>query len=89
MIYHSQGYEIDLSKTTRLYPAATVNAAGESAQVSLEWAELKQDVIKIASYVLVFDFDPLEEVPKNRIELLFESKEELIEAMREVSQLIT
>ena len=88
MIYSAQGYEIDLRKTTRLYPAATINAGGESAQVSLEWAELKQDVIEIDSYVLVFDFDPLEEMPKNRIELIFECKEELIDAMREVSKII-
>ncbi len=88
MKYSAQGYEIDLSKTTRLYPAVTINAAGESAQVSLEWAELKQDIIEVVSYVLVFDVDPLEEVPKNRIELVFKSRDELIKAMQEVSDII-
>ena len=88
MNYSAQGYEIDLSKTTRLYPAVTINAAGESAQVSLEWAELKQDVVEVVSYVLVFDFDPLQEVPKNRIELIFKSKKELIDAMQEISDII-
>jgi hypothetical protein len=88
MNYNAQGYTIDLQKTTRLYPAVTVNAAGESAQVSLEWAEMKQDVVEIVSYVLIFDFDPLEEVPKNRIELIYKSKKELIVAMQEVSNII-
>ncbi len=62
MIYCSQGYDIYLSKTTRLYPAVIVSAAGESVQISLEWAELKHDVI--------------------------ESKEELIEVIQEVSDLM-
>jgi len=88
MKYNAQGHSIDLQKTTRLYPAVTVNAGGESAQVSLEWAEMKQDIVEIVSYVLIFDFDPLEEVPKNRIELIYESKTELIAAMQEVSDII-
>ncbi|MEA3522154.1 MAG: hypothetical protein U9R50_04200 [Campylobacterota bacterium] len=86
MIYKAQNREIDLEKITRLYPAATVNASGERAQVSLEWAQMKADVITIESYVLIFDIDPLEEEPKNRIELIFESKEELLEAINDVAQ---
>ena len=88
MKYNAQGHSIDLQKTTRLYPAVTVNVGGESAQVSLEWAEMKHDIVEIVSYVLIFDFDPLEEVPKNRIELIYESKTELIAAMQEVSDII-
>ncbi len=86
MIYKAQNKEIDLEKITRLYPAATVNAAGERAQVSLEWADMKADVIEIESYVLVFDIDPLEEVLKNRIELVYETKEALIVAMNDVAK---
>jgi hypothetical protein len=85
MIYKSQGHTIDLSKITRLYPAARVEAGGETAQVSLEWAELKKDVVPISAFVLVFDFDPVGEVPQNRIELVYETKEELIAAMTEVA----
>jgi hypothetical protein len=88
MIFTAQGHNINLNKTTRLYPAATIKAGGESAQVSLEWAQMKADVIEVLSYVLVFDFDPLEEIPRNRIELVYDSKEALIEAMREVSNII-
>ncbi len=84
MIYKAQNKEIDLEKITRLYPAATVNAACERAQVSLEWADMKADVIEIESYVLVFDIDPSEEVLKNRIELVYETKEALIVAMNDV-----
>lgn len=87
MIYEAQGKKIDLSQLTRLYPAATVEVHGEIAQVSLEWAEMekKQDV-PIASYILVFDIDPLGEIPNNRIELTFETKAALIDAMNDVAQ---
>jgi len=86
MIYEAQGKKVDLSRITRLYPAATVEAAGEVAQVSLEWAELKQDVISVTSFVLIFDTDPLDEVPNNRIELVYATKEELVAAMHEVAE---
>ena len=88
MIYEAQGHKIDLTKLTRLYPAATVRAGGEIAQVSLEWAELKKDEVPIEAYVLVFDIDPLGEVPENRIELVYETKEALIEAINEVAPLL-
>ena len=87
MIYEAQGKKIDLTQLTRLYPAATVDVHGELAQVSLEWAKMekKQDV-PISSYVLIFDIDPLGEVPNNRIELVYESEELLIEGMKEVAK---
>ena len=85
MIYEAQGHTIDLSKITRLYPAAIVEAGGERAQVSLEWAQLKKDEVPIAAYVLVFDFDPLGEIPENRVELVYGTRDELMAAMREVS----
>ena len=87
MIFESQGKQIDLTQITRLYPAATVAVQGELAQVSLEWANMeKKQVVPINSYVLIFDIDPLGEVPNNRIELTYESEAELIEAMKEVAQ---
>jgi len=86
--YQAQGHVIDLSRLTRLYPAAVVNAAGETAQVSLEWAELKAEQVPVAGYVLVFDTDPLGDVPKNRIELFYETREALDDAMRDVASLL-
>jgi hypothetical protein len=86
MIYKAQGKEIDLGRITRLYPAATVVAGGERAQVSLEWAEMKKNVVSVSAFVLIFDVDPLGEVPNNRIELVYQTKEELIEAMQEVAE---
>ena len=86
MIYEAQGKQIDLTQITRLYPAATVDVHGEIAQVSLEWAKMeKKQEVPIASYVLIFDIDPLGEVPNNRIELEYASEAELIEAMKEVA----
>jgi hypothetical protein len=86
MIYKYKDEEYDLTKVTRLYPAAIVEVPGEdSAQVSLEWAELKEDVVTISHYVLVFDFDPVGEVPTNRKELTCQSKEELFSVMQEVN----
>ncbi len=88
MIYEAQGQIIDLSQLTRLYPAAVVKAAGETAQVSLEWAELKAEQVPVAGYVLVFDTDPLGDVPKNRVELFYETREALDAAMREVAAIL-
>jgi len=86
MIYTYNNETYDLTKVTRLYPAATIEVpGGDSAQVSLEWADLKQDKISIAYFVLVFDFDPVGEVPVNRKELKCETKEELFAVMQEVN----
>lgn len=86
MMYRAQGKEIDLSKITRLYPAALVHSDGVSASVSLEWAEMKADKVSLEAYVLICDFDPVGEVPINRIELRYETKEELLEAINVIAQ---
>lgn len=88
MIYKHEEYEIDLTKVTRLYPAALISAGGESASVSLEWAQMKEDKIFLEAYVLICDFDPVGEVPVNRIELKFETKEQLFFAMNDISILL-
>ena len=85
MIYKYKQYEIDLTKVTRLYPAALISAGGESASVSLEWAQMKEDKIVLEAYVLICDFDPAGEVPVNRIEIQFETKEQLFLAMNDIS----
>ena len=83
--YEGAGKRIDLAKMTRLYPAALIHAGGESASVSLEWAEMKADVVTLEAYVLICDFDPVGEVPVNRVELRFETKEALFDAMSEIA----
>ena len=88
MIYRHNEEEIDLVKVTRLYPAALISAGGESASVSLEWADSKKDKVILECYVLICDFDPIGEVPVNRIELKFETKEELFGAMNDISTLL-
>jgi len=86
MIYTYKNEEYDLVKVTRLYPAAVIEVpGGDSAQVSLEWADLKADKITLVHYVLVFDFDPVGEVPTNRKELVCEDKDELFKVMQEVN----
>jgi len=86
MIYVADGKEIDLMKITRLYPAALIHAGGESASVSLEWAEMKAEQITLEAYVLICDFDPVGEIPLNRIELRYATKEALFDAMQEIAQ---
>jgi hypothetical protein len=86
--FESGGQKIDLDKITRIYPAALIHAGGESASVSLEWAELKADQISLETYLLVCDFDPVGEAPVNRIELRFETKQELFDAMEKISSLL-
>lgn len=87
MIYTSQDKSVDLSKITRLYPAVRLGEEAEYAQMSLEWTEtLKPKDMAIDAYLLVFDIDPLEDIPKNRIELEFNTKDELIQAMVDVAK---
>lgn len=86
--YEKCGQKINLSKVTRMYPAALISAGGERASVSLEWAELKADLITLEAYVLICDFDPIGEVPINRIELRFETKDELFVSMEEIARIV-
>jgi hypothetical protein len=88
MLLVTSGVQIDLAKITRLYPAALIHAAGESASVSLEWAELKAGQITLEAYVLICDFDPIGEVPINRVELRYETKDELFEVMQTIAMQI-
>ncbi|MDD5716280.1 MAG: hypothetical protein PHW64_00625 [Sulfuricurvum sp.] len=86
IIWVGDGKEIDLAKITRIYPAAMIVAGGERASVSLEWAEMKANQITLETYVLICDFDPVGEVPVNRVELRYQTKEELFHAMQEIAQ---
>ena len=53
-LYVYEGGEIDLSLVTRLYPAALISAGGESASVSLEWADMKKDQVVHCAKQLFF-----------------------------------
>jgi hypothetical protein len=85
ILFETSGIQIDLAKITRLYPAVLIHASGESASVSLEWAELKADKIVLEAYVLICDFDPVGEIQVNRIELRYDTKEELFSVMQAIS----
>ena len=87
-MYVYEGGEIDLIFVTRLYPAALISAGGESAQVSLEWADMKKEQVFLECYVLICDFDPVGEVPVNRVEIRFETKEALFSAMNDIASLV-
>lgn len=86
MIYKSKDGDIDLSKITRLYPAAVINMYGEVAEMSLEWMEDNEDKVKLVHYVLVFDSTPHGSEERVRTVLTFDKKEKLYECMTEVSQ---
>jgi len=86
MIYKTSEGDLDLTKLTRLYPAAVVDMQGEVAEMSLEWTDLYGDKVKIVHYVLVFDFTPPHEDVKDRTVLVFETKEELISEINEVAK---
>lgn len=86
-LYIYEGGEIDLSLVTRLYPAALISAGGESASVSLEWADMKKEQITLEAYVLICDFDPVGEAPVNRVEIRYATKEELFSAMNDIASL--
>ncbi len=86
MIYKSKNGDIDLSKLTRLYPAAVVTMQGEVAEMSLEWMEMNEDKVAVNGYVLVFDSTPLYEKIKAKTVLNFDTKEELMQTMAEVAK---
>ncbi|MCW8894275.1 MAG: hypothetical protein OQK48_03490 [Sulfurimonas sp.] len=86
MIYKSSIGDIDLSKLTRLYPAAVVEVNGETAEMSLEWTDMNADKVNVISFVLVFDFTSPKEEVRDKKELHFETKDELITTMTEVAQ---
>ena len=88
MIYKSKNGDINLDNLTRLYPAGVVDAYGEVAEMSLEWCEMNQDKIEVKEFVLVFDFTSLSADIKNKIVIRFKTKDELIVAMQEVSELL-
>ena len=87
-LYTYEGGEIDLSRVTRLYPAALISAGGERASVSLEWADMKKEQVTLEAYVLICDFDPVGDVPVNRVEIRYETKEELFSAMNEIASIV-
>lgn len=86
MIYNSKDGEIDLSQVTRLYPAAVIEMYGEVAEMSLEWMEDNIGKVKLLHYVLVFDLTPLDEEVKERKTLVFDTHQELMDAMLEVAK---
>ena len=88
MIYNSKIGEIDLEKVTRLYPAGVVSIDGEIAQMSLQWCEMNGDKVNITHYVLVFDFTLANEKIRNKKELKFDTLNELMQTMKEVSKFL-
>jgi hypothetical protein len=86
MIYKSKNGDIELSKITRLYPAAVIDCDGEIAEMSLEWIQMNEDKVKLLHYVLVFDFTPQGDEKKVRTVLEFDTKDELINCMTEVAE---
>ena len=88
MIYKSSIGDIDLSKLTRLYAAALIEAGGEQAEMSLEWMEMSGDRVQLVEYVLVFDFTPPGSEERIKKVLSFETKEELLDEMQKVVDFI-
>ncbi|MDD2789435.1 MAG: hypothetical protein PHU40_02090 [Sulfurimonas sp.] len=86
MIYNSKIGAIELSNLIRLYPAVVVDMHGEVAEMSLEWADLYGEKVKLVKYILVFDYTKPAEDTKNKKVLEFETKEELLMTMQEVAQ---
>jgi hypothetical protein len=87
LIYSSSSGDIDLSDLVRLYPAAVIDMQGEIAEMSLEWVDLYGDKVKILHYILVFDKTKTGDEEKDRVVLIYETKEALIDEMQEVAKL--
>ena len=88
MVYKTAVGDIDLTKLTRLYPAALIEASGETAEMSLEWMEMSGEKVKLIEYVLVFDFTPQGSEKREKKVLSFQTKEELLAEMQKVVEFI-
>jgi hypothetical protein len=88
MIYSTKAGDVDLSKLTRLYAAALIEAGGEQAEMSLEWMEMSGEKVKLIEYVLVFDFTPPGADERVKTILRFETKEALLTEMQKVVDFI-
>ena len=53
-----------------------------------ELQEMKKEQVTLETYVLICDFDPVGEVPVNRVEIRFDTKEELFSAMNDIASLV-
>jgi len=87
MIYNSKIGNIDLSKLTRLYPAAVIRMYGETVEMSLEWMDMNKEKVEFLHYVLVFDFTPIGSDIRDKKILEFDDKNDLINEMQEVAKL--
>jgi len=87
MIYKSKDGDISLQNLTRLYSAVVIDMQGEIAEMSLEWFDLYGDKVKFLNFALVFDYTPAGVDIRDKKVLEFETKEELIAVMQEVSEL--
>jgi hypothetical protein len=85
------GIEFNLLEVTRVYPAVRIEFEEfgkiDYTEVSIEWAESKQDQITIKDYVLILDFDPVGEEIKNRQRIVFSTKGELLNSLQELNSL--
>ncbi len=86
MIYKSKIGNLDLNKITRLYPAVIVDSDGEVAEMSLEWADLYGEKVKIVKYILVFDYTPHNSEIKDKKIVECDTRDELVIVMNEVAQ---
>ena len=89
MTYKIKNITLDLSKLTNIYPASVVEFDGDVSEMSLEWTEMNEDKVKILRYILVLDFTPPKEDKKIKTTIDFDTKDELIQEMIKVSQLLS
>ncbi len=84
-----QNEAIDTQTLLRLYPACVVDMHdGQSAEVSLEWAEMKYGQITIKGFVIVFDFTPLQPHVKNQKKFFYDNFTDFEKAMYEALTLL-
>ena len=88
MIYKTNKGDINLKELTRIYPAVLINAAGESAEMSLEWIESYKDKVEIIEYILVFDKTKPGSDKRDKIVLNFKTKEQLLDELKRLDDFI-
>ncbi len=84
-----QGRTIDLDRLVRLYPAVQIRLEdGETAQVSIEWAEAKFDHIDIDGFILSWDLGDGKPNERLKEEFFYPTFDELETSLKEAYKLI-
>lgn len=74
MVIEIENKTINTEQIVRLYTAVVINLPdGDTAEVSLKWAEMKHEEIDIKGFIIVFDLGQLNENTRNKESFFYDN----------------